>query len=212
MSQNTPNYGLFKYEDNDTADLRFLSPTMDKIDTELKNNSDAIQNVTVPVTSVNAKTGDVVLKAENINNNDGVNLENKIISIISDLDNKINKPLSAISNNIAVFDSARGLIDSGKTTDGIVEDSVVTGSFSGNGSTVFVTDIGFKPRFVLVLPFQNASGNNISVNIDGSSGGFKTSSGDVYIQPNNPKITTNSNGFYINYTKSSVVHHYIAIK
>jgi hypothetical protein len=40
--QQTPNYGLNKYETNDTADLTQINPNMDTIDQELKANSDAL--------------------------------------------------------------------------------------------------------------------------------------------------------------------------
>ena len=39
MATSTPNYGLYKYEGSDAPDLTKLSTSMDKIDTELKENA-----------------------------------------------------------------------------------------------------------------------------------------------------------------------------
>ena len=46
MSTTTPNYGLVKPQLTDAADITAMNPNWDKIDEELKEHSDAIENIT----------------------------------------------------------------------------------------------------------------------------------------------------------------------
>lgn len=159
MGQNTTNYNLYKYEDNDTANLKLINPSMDTIDYELKKNADAIKNVNVPVTSVNTKTGDVVLKAEDILDNSGENLQMKT-------DNKIDKPNSINIGDIAIFDSLKNVIGSGKkVTDFLsgTDDVFISGTYSGNNSSSRKINLPFTPKIVLIM----ATGSTV-----GKEGGF----------------------------------------
>lgn len=42
---NTSNYNLFKYEDNNVADLRFINPNFDTIDSELRKNIEELYSI-----------------------------------------------------------------------------------------------------------------------------------------------------------------------
>lgn len=66
MAEQTPNYNLTKPDPSDFYDVNVQNENMDKIDTALKNLSDEIVNIDAPVKSVNNKTGDVVLNAEDV--------------------------------------------------------------------------------------------------------------------------------------------------
>lgn len=71
MSTETTNFGLFKYEDNDNGDLKFLNDTMDKIDTfmqDTKNTQESLLN--------------------DIKNNSG-NMQYKVLPQNANLDNMI---------------------------------------------------------------------------------------------------------------------------
>lgn len=62
----TPNYGLKKPEQDDFYNVDDFNENADIIDEKLKEIEDGIKNIEVPVTSVNGKTGDVVLTAEDV--------------------------------------------------------------------------------------------------------------------------------------------------
>jgi len=62
----TPNYGLKKPEQDDFYNVEDFNENADIIDEKLKEIEDGIENIEVPVTSVNEKTGDVVLTAEDV--------------------------------------------------------------------------------------------------------------------------------------------------
>lgn len=59
MPSTTPNLGLVKPLDNETADIQVINENMDVID-------QAFGNINFPVTSVNEKSGDVVLTAADV--------------------------------------------------------------------------------------------------------------------------------------------------
>ena len=62
----TPNYELKKPEQDDFYNVDDFNENADIIDQKLKEIEDKTQNIEVPVTSVNGKTGDVVLTAEDV--------------------------------------------------------------------------------------------------------------------------------------------------
>jgi len=62
----TPNYGLKKPEQDDFYNVEDFNENADIIDEKLKEIEDGIKNIDAPVTSVNEKTGDVVLTAEDV--------------------------------------------------------------------------------------------------------------------------------------------------
>lgn len=108
MSTTTPNYGLLKYEGSDTADLRFLGPSMDIIDEELKKNYDALQNISYPVDSVNSKTGNVVLTGGDINTSDGKSIQEfkgEFENHLNDFENFKNNLKEPIFEKIGTFKS-----------------------------------------------------------------------------------------------------------
>lgn len=63
MPNFTPNYNLEKSLENENYDINVFNANADKIDTVLKEVSDKVDNVEVPVTSVNNKTGAISLSA-----------------------------------------------------------------------------------------------------------------------------------------------------
>lgn len=66
MAEQTLNYNLTKPDPSDFYDVNVQNENMDKIDAALKNLSDEIVNIDAPVKSVNNKTGDVVLNADDV--------------------------------------------------------------------------------------------------------------------------------------------------
>ena len=66
MPNYTPNYNLKKPLSNENYNVEDQNNNMDIIDEKLKEIEDGIENIEVPVTSVNEKTGDVVLTAEDV--------------------------------------------------------------------------------------------------------------------------------------------------
>jgi len=62
----TPNYGLKKPEQDDFYNVDDFNSNADIIDEKLKEIEEGIENIEVPVTSVNGKTGDVELSAEDV--------------------------------------------------------------------------------------------------------------------------------------------------
>ncbi|GCD10602.1 hypothetical protein [Clostridium tagluense] len=67
----TSNYGLKKPEGTDIVDIADINSNMDIVDLKLKEIDNKSSNITVPVTKVNGKTGDVVLSATDIKTGDG---------------------------------------------------------------------------------------------------------------------------------------------
>lgn len=66
MPNYTENYGLKKPLPNENYNIQDHNDNMDIIDAELKKLDENIKNVKMPVTSVNSKTGDVVLNADDV--------------------------------------------------------------------------------------------------------------------------------------------------
>ena len=62
----TPNYGLKKPEQDDFYNVEDFNENANIIDEKLKEIEDEIENIDAPVTSVNEKTGDVVLTADDV--------------------------------------------------------------------------------------------------------------------------------------------------
>lgn len=62
----TGNYNLKKPEGSDVVNIDDLNDNADIIDQKLKEIEDSVENIEVPVTSVNGKTGDVELTAEDV--------------------------------------------------------------------------------------------------------------------------------------------------
>jgi phage-related tail fiber protein len=66
MAEYTQNYNLKKPEQDDFYNVEDFNDNADIIDEKLKEIEDGIENIDVPVTSVNEKTGDIVLTAEDV--------------------------------------------------------------------------------------------------------------------------------------------------
>lgn len=62
----TPNYELRKPDETDVVDIQDLNHNADIIDQKLKEIEEKVGNVEAPVTSVNNKTGDVQLTADDV--------------------------------------------------------------------------------------------------------------------------------------------------
>lgn len=78
MAIQTPNYNLKKPVGNEFYNIEDANANMDIIDEALKAINDKTSNIEVPVTSVNTKTGDVVLKAIDIKASDDKTVEEKL--------------------------------------------------------------------------------------------------------------------------------------
>ncbi|MBU3146893.1 hypothetical protein [Clostridium sp. CF012] len=93
MSTNTPNLNLKKINTTTDGNNTFnidtdLNENWDKIDTKVKTLEDGIGNITVPVTRVNLKTGDVTLNAGDIKAADGATVESHLADMGSQLSGK----------------------------------------------------------------------------------------------------------------------------
>jgi len=66
MADKTTNYNLIKPTPDEFYDIEIFNENADIIDEKLKEIEDEIENIDAPVTSVNEKTGDVVLTAEDV--------------------------------------------------------------------------------------------------------------------------------------------------
>lgn len=74
----TINYSLKKPEGTDIVNIDDLNYNMDVLDTKLKEVDNKASNITAPVTSVNTKTGAVVLSASDIKAADGTSVESHL--------------------------------------------------------------------------------------------------------------------------------------
>lgn len=66
MPNYTENYNLKKPLPNENYNVQDQNENMDIIDSELKKLEQKLENIEVPVTSVNGETGDVVLTADDL--------------------------------------------------------------------------------------------------------------------------------------------------
>ncbi|OPJ58430.1 sialidase family protein [Clostridium oryzae] len=76
MATQTPNLGLTKSDLNETADISVINANMDIIDVKYKELQEDVK-----VTSVNSKTGTVVLSASDINAADGSSIETRLADL-----------------------------------------------------------------------------------------------------------------------------------
>ncbi|WIV11369.1 hypothetical protein [Proteiniborus sp. MB09-C3] len=211
MAIQTPNYNLKKPVGNEFYNIEDANANMDIIDEALKVINDKTSNIEVPVTSVNTKTGDIVLKAIDIKASDDKTVEEKLAenstqmaeletkkidktaisdsvtstssttvassksvktvndSLATGLATKINKPASALTNNIAIFNASKDVIDSGKKITDFAGSNVgyVSGYYTGDGQTERIINLGFTPVAVLVVecedPFYTRSAGGFAV-------------------------------------------------
>lgn len=88
MSTGTTNYGFTKDDPGEFYDVSKVNANLDSIDAQIKSTDNKASNITVPVTSVNTKTGDVILNAGDIKAADGSTLETHLADISSQVSGK----------------------------------------------------------------------------------------------------------------------------
>lgn len=125
---------------------------------------------------------------------------------------KVDKPSSATSGNIAVFDGGAGkLKDGGASIATLITASIVVGTYTGNGKSSRTILLGFKPRAVLLMSeygethdydsyyerrWEHEHCGGLAVNVNGTDYnvvGVRQSGYDV--KPDVLKLT--SNGFMV---------------
>ncbi|GAA0735766.1 hypothetical protein [Clostridium oceanicum] len=84
----TGNYGLKKPDGNDVVNIDDLNYNSDVIDRKLKEVENKASNIKVPVTSVNGKTGNVVLTADNIKVEGSKSLKSQFDDMTTSIGNK----------------------------------------------------------------------------------------------------------------------------
>lgn len=95
----TGNYNLKKPEGNDAVNIEDFNDNADIIDAELKKIDNKAESIEVPVTKVNDKVGDVVLKASDIKLENGTTIENKL----SEVDTSIEDVQQDIDEHLADY-------------------------------------------------------------------------------------------------------------
>lgn len=223
MSSKTDYLKLYKVDTKTDGEETFnidiiLNDNWDKIDSNNKeaNNKilelqNKIKNVNVPVTSVNAKTGDIVLNAEDIKNKNGITLE----KTIEDLKNgKLKIPKKVVNGNLAMFDSLKQVIDSGIDPSNLLKgtsDVFITGTYEGNGSSYQNISLDFTPKVVIVtvlgmFPGQQNNAQYSALAVTGQDAGSwggellcKIISGGFRVYNDNYRAFTNRSGFKYTY-------------
>ncbi|MBZ9635488.1 hypothetical protein [Clostridium sp. FP1] len=89
----TANYGFKKPDGNDSINNDDFNFNADIIDQKLKLIEDKAGNITVPVTSVNNKTGTVVLSATDIKTGDGGTVASSLADNTQQLATKMEKQI-----------------------------------------------------------------------------------------------------------------------
>ena len=114
----------------------------------------------------------------------------------SDLSNglatKVNKPSSATSGNIAVFDGGAN-----KIKDGGSPVRIATGTYGGNGTRARKINAGFKPVLVMVYSTSNS---DHSLRIDTNGGRYlriNVTNDRIYIDDIYSNVNLTSNGFTV---------------
>jgi hypothetical protein len=79
MPIETTNYGFIKDDEDEFYNVLRVNANLDKIDTEMKRIENKT-NITVPVTKVNGKTGDVILSAGDIKTSENKTIEETLQS------------------------------------------------------------------------------------------------------------------------------------
>ncbi len=96
----TANYNLKKPDESDVVNVGDLNDNVDIIDTELKKIYDKANNITVPVTSVNNKTGDVVLNANDVGAETPSAAQNKANAALSAAKSYTDQEVTSLSNTV----------------------------------------------------------------------------------------------------------------
>jgi len=82
MGTKTTNYGFTKDDNNEFYDIAKVNSNLDKIDEEMKKIDNKASNVVALVSSVNTKTGDVVLSASDIKTSSGITIDKQLADIV----------------------------------------------------------------------------------------------------------------------------------
>ena len=103
--QTTTHFNFKKPELTDSPpDITVMNTNWDTLDTKLKEVEETASNITVPVTSVNSKTGAVVLAAKDIKATDGKNLETVKTETSSSL-STLNSQVSTLNTQMSSANS-----------------------------------------------------------------------------------------------------------
>lgn len=104
----TANYGLKKPDGNDVVNINDLNYNTDILDVKLKEVESKASNIKVPVTSVNSKTGAIVLNSNDIKTNDGSTVEKQMNNFQSQIDSTnayFNTVTTNLNNGIGQVDN-----------------------------------------------------------------------------------------------------------
>lgn len=179
----TPNYNLFKFEDNSNADLRFTNPNMDKIDAELKKNADAIANVPKTTVLDSTTNGNIVVNGAEIQVFDDTTVNQAIASNSGAIQSNTNN-IQNLSQSVATKitnpngDGSKVINDKGEAMD-IPEPSnlVKKVTIQSGVSSVTIDDLDINADGgvydIVVKGFSSASATQIFMTINNATTGYR---------------------------------------
>ena len=104
-------------------------------------------------------------------------------TVNNNLSNKVDKPSSATSGNIAVFDGGPGkLKDSGTKIADFLTAACATGTYVGDGTASRNINVGFAPKVVWVFSTNSSYSSSIITSTNGGwrdRGGYINAIGDI---------------------------------
>ncbi|GAA0717252.1 hypothetical protein GCM10008905_02710 [Clostridium malenominatum] len=142
----TVNYGLKKPYGTDVVNIDDFNYNSDIIDQKLKEVDTKASNITVPVTSVNTKTGAVILSAGDIKASDGKTLEaykTEVTSELAQMVSRFSKELKATGINdvdMATVTGAYYAMPSVKLPSGVQDGSLFVQSYDTTWVTQLLID------------------------------------------------------------------------
>jgi len=151
----TPNYNLKKPGQDDFYNIEDFNENADIIDVELKKLDEKIENIEVSVTSVNEKTGDVVLTADDVGAETPAGAQAKVNAALNSAKQYTDQEVGEVSQALAAHKAE----NASTSKKGHVQ---LTDSVSSTSTTTAATPNSVKKAYDLAAAAMPKSGSTFT--------------------------------------------------